>query len=243
MGLDDGACLKMPFSLEKSAAAIVGLGAFNPAILSPDWLEKHNLIGAGDAHTARAFPSLVISHKVTNFETDWFALQVLEDRFTLSSRGPVTPMVRDLAAGILSLVPHTPISAVGMNFIGHFKASKLEEYHRVGDTLAPKDIWNDLFPGPDRNSGLANLTIKIQPCGRDQSPQSGDEKNVTVAPDPTSRGVIVLSLNDHRTLPNEARLGYSAAQHFSLTIDNEWENSRNEAFLMFGKLLAAAGNC
>jgi hypothetical protein len=106
-------------------SSIVAVGDFNPAIFSPDWLERNDLIGEGDADTAReggrTRSMMLVSHQATTFETEWFALQVLESQFSLTSKDVLSPAFKDLAVGIFQLVPHTPVTAVGLNFLGHFK--------------------------------------------------------------------------------------------------------------------------
>lgn len=69
---------------ETFSSSIVAIGDFNPAIFSPDWLERNDLIGEGDAETAREGNygrQMLVSHQVSTFETAWFALQVLENQF------------------------------------------------------------------------------------------------------------------------------------------------------------------
>lgn len=103
------------------SSSIVAVGAFNPAIFSPDWLERNTLIGAEDAETARQSTALIISQQVSVVDTDWFTLQVLDNQLTLSSKGVLSPTLRDLAVGIFSLASQTPVTALGMNFVGDYK--------------------------------------------------------------------------------------------------------------------------
>ena len=120
----------MTFTAEVLVSSIVVIGDFNPAIFTPDWREKNELIGEGDATVARegrANRKPLISHQVTNFDTDWFALQVLDNKLTLNSRGVLTPMLKDLTVGIFQLLSHTPVIAIGMNFIGQFKLKSADE--------------------------------------------------------------------------------------------------------------------
>ena len=43
----------MAYNAEILASAIVAIGDFNPAIFTPDWLERNGLIGKDDADAAR----------------------------------------------------------------------------------------------------------------------------------------------------------------------------------------------
>src|ERR1700735_2793655 len=95
------------------SAAIVMIGTFNPAIFQPLWLGTQNLIRSEEAETAKIG---TIQAEVANFSTDWFQLVVLQDRFQLISLDSryLLPM-RDLGSGIFSILPHTPVSKLGIS--------------------------------------------------------------------------------------------------------------------------------
>ena len=222
----------MPRTADIFGSSVVALGAFNPAIFSPAWLERNNLIGREDAEAANKAPSLIVSHQVTVFETEWFAFQVLENQFSLTSKGALTPLVKDLAVGILSLVPHTPITAIGLNYLAHFRLATEAEYHRIGDVLAPKTIWNSLYP--DRNAaGLANLTIKIQDAERGQSPRSGNERQISIQPSNKVKFGVFLSLNDHRQIIESSAAGMTTAEQAAAIVDSDWQSSWDDAVRVF----------
>lgn len=221
-------------------SSIVAVGAFNPAIFSPDWLERNQLIGQGDADDAKKAASLIISHQVTVFETDWFVFQVLENQFSLTSKGALTPAFRDLAVGVLSLVTQTPISAIGLNFLAHFRLASEDEYHKIGDVFAPKTIWNSLYP--DRGvAGLADLTIRFQDVeNRGQIPRSGNETRITLQPSGKVKLGILLAINDHRVMNESRETGMTAAEQAATIIDSDWQNSWNDAVNVFDSIVSQA---
>jgi hypothetical protein len=226
--------------LEIFDSTIVAIGAFNPAIFSPDWLAHNNLIGKVDAESSTERDSLVVARQVAVIETDWFVLQVLEDRLTLASKGAVTPMIKDLAVGIMSIIPQTPILALGMNFSGHYKFSTLDEYHKIGDVLAPKNIFSTIFP--DRSIGLSNLTIKIQNCKRDEIPKVGDEVNIIVQQSTKIRGGsgIVFTYNVHKDITHKDDESTTSAEYAARLVDTEWDASRERSVEIFNDLIQAA---
>lgn len=226
---------------EVFGSSIVAVGAFNPAIFTPDWLERNKLIGEDDADAARQLSSLVVSQQVCQFETDWFSLQVLEDRFSLTSKGALTPALKDLAVGIFTLLAHTPITAVGLNFTGHYKLDSEKEYHKVGDVLAPKDIWDKLYPGENESAGMAELTIRIQPCSRGQVPKSGDEKRITVQPSGRlkSNGVF-FAQNDHHAVVVQDEDTFTAAERTAQIIDLYWQSTWEESLRVFDGIISLA---
>jgi hypothetical protein len=218
-------------------SAIVAVGEFNPAMFSPDWLVRNNLIGDGDSNAAKA-ANLMVSSQATKFETDWFFFQVLANQFALTSKGPVTPAFKDLAVGVLSLVSHTPITALGLNFFAHFRMHTVDEYHKIGDALAPKSIWNSLYPQVS-SAGMASLTIKFENSQRGSTPPSGNAKFITVQPSIKVKHGVCLILNDHRETVG-ASDGSSQAERADSIVDSDWQSSCDDASRVFNQLLSAA---
>lgn len=229
----------MKHTPEILSSSIVVVGNFNPAIFTPDWLEQNNLIGKGDAITAREGSegrNLIISRQVATFESEWFALEVVEGRFSLTSKGGLSPAIKDLAAGIFQLVPHTPVIAVGLNFIAHYKLSSEDDYHKMGDILAPKSVWNSAFP--DGAPGLADLSIRIQDGNRGEKLKSADEKRITVKPSNIVKYGVHLSYNDHRDVRSDGIRAMKPAERVANIIDSDWESSWADAIKVFDNVLA-----
>lgn len=230
----------MPHTAEILASSIVVVGNFNPAIFSPDWLEKNGLIGNEDAEVAREGSEgtqIIVSKQVATFETGWFSLQVLDNRFALTSKGALSPAFKDLAVGIFQLVPHTPVIAVGLNFAAHFRLQSEDDYHLVGDVLAPKSIWDTLYP--DCMIGLGELTVIIQQGVRGKIPETNDAKRITLQPSTRIKYGIHLSYNDHhdvRTATDNIR----AAELVAEIIDNQWNASWQDAIRAFDTVLSMA---
>ena len=228
----------MAYTAEILTSAIVVVGRFNPAIFSPDWLERNGLIGKDDADAARdggQDQSLLVSHQVTGFETEWFVLQVLENRFSLTSKGALSPAFKDLAVGTLQLVPHTPVTAVGLNFLGDFKMASEDDYHRVGDVLAPKDVWKALYP--DEYAGLASLTVRIQRGSR-QLVEAKDEKRIAVQPSARIKFGVLISYNDHHDVTIDNDDGLRPAERSADIIDKQWDASWQDALRVFDGILS-----
>ncbi len=231
----------MTHTAEIFASSIIAVGDFNPAIFSPDWLERNDLIGQGDADAVRAGGkgrSLLVSHQVVAFETKWFALQVLANQFSLTSKDALSPAFKDLAVGMFQLVPHTPVASVGLNFSGHFRLSGEAEYHRVGDVLAPKDIWKALYP--EESTGLAELTVRIQRWTRGKALNTKDEKRISVRPSHKINFGAFLSYNDHHDASASDGGDLRPAQRVAAIIDNEWDSARQDALRVFDGVLSKA---
>ena len=225
-------------SPEIFTASIVVRGDFNPAIFTPDWLEKTQLIGPADAETARSKdgePELVVCRQVSNFGAKWFSLQVLEGQFILSSKDAQLEAIKDLAAGIFQLLPHSPVRALGINFSGHYKMPSMGAYHQVGDSLAPKKLWNELFPG--RLAGMNDLIVRIQRGERSGKVETSDEIRITVQASGKISPGIHISYNDHQDLTRAEHQDYSPGERVARAIDEHWHASWRDSLRVFDGIL------
>lgn len=220
------------------SARIVAIGAFNPAIFTPDWLERNNLIGPEDAEAARESDQIVVTRQLAVIDTDWFTLQVMEERLTISSKGPVAPTLKDLGVGIFGLVSQTPVTAVGLNFSGDFKMATLKERHQVGDMLAPKGVWNEIFPTKGYNIGLLSLTMQVQEGSReDEAAKNGDVVNVSVQPSTPLANGIHLNVNHHFDLSHRASDDMTVAECTAKLIEDQWQKCWTTSTEIFDKIL------
>jgi hypothetical protein len=159
---------------EIETASIVMIGSFNPTIFQPRWLGAQNLIRPEEAASAKI---TTIQAELADFSTEWFQLQVLQKRFLIVTTDPrhYAPL-RDLGAGIFAILPHTPVSALGLNRSFHFRMPSKEAWHGIGDLLAPKEPWTAVMEGPGLRSVLMEghrrhsdgglLHIKVEPSVR-----------------------------------------------------------------------------
>lgn len=230
----------MQFRPEASSGSIVVLGAFNPAIFSPDWLERFGLVGVDDAQGMREAGNLVVSRQVTVVEGEAFLLQVEENKLTANCKSVLTPALRDLVMGILELVPHTPVRALGQNFDTLFRFFDKEAYHKVGDVLAPKPIWNELYPD-DRAIGVDTLTMKVQEGTRDDL-RSLDALNISVQHANASYPAIRVSYNDHHEVASVSGSKDESAQTAIEVLRTTWEAAWQDSQRISEKLFELALN-
>lgn len=137
--------------------------------------------------------------------------------------------------GILQLLPHTPVRAVGLNFMAHYKLVNENEYQRFGDVLAPKEIWRTLYP--DQRPGLEYLTIHIAPSASGQPVKTNDAKRISVQPSNKLKFGVLLSYNDHHDLSAVGEQSSRPAERVAALIDNEWESAWQEAVRVFGGIV------
>lgn len=146
----------MALTLVQDAANVVVKGNFNPGIFSPSWLHANGVIGHGEHEDSKVE---VITPDIAKFRCGWLDVTVTRDAL-------------QLATTVLDLLPHVPLAVMGMNRSAHFEVGGVDAWHRVGDTLAPKSLWEDtlVLAGmksitvwgvrPDRHSGRIQVTVE-----------------------------------------------------------------------------------
>lgn len=130
----------------ESVFAIV-TGNFNPKIVEPLWLAKYGLVPEEEAEAAGR---QLLDGDLSHITFPWADLIVLQDRLQLESAEEMMneAQIRDLAIGLLRLLPHTPIDAVSIQHRVVVIAKSEDEWHEVGHRLAPKELWADVLDSP-----------------------------------------------------------------------------------------------
>ncbi len=100
-----------------SGWSIVLVGAWNPAILMPPWLGKH-VLEQEDTTVQILLPLAQADQRIFDYSDYQFRLIVRQDRvqvapMVLSDKALTT--CETVVGKLLSLLPHTPITAIGIN--------------------------------------------------------------------------------------------------------------------------------
>ncbi len=223
----------MGHKLVRLDGVVVAVGSFNPAIVTPDWLVRRGLISDSEGEECLSKMQALVQEGLMAFDATWFSLRLVQNQFILSTTSGVTPRLRDLAVGIFSLLPETPLTAIGLNFVADLQFDSEDEYHRFGHFLAPKKVWNDLYP--TFNAGLATLTIALDNSKRegvlDAMPKS-EQRRFTMQPSNTvSPHAVHIAFNHHYPIDekNGARDGLQI-------ISSQWDLDQDEAEKAFDQL-------
>jgi hypothetical protein len=176
---------------ETEGAAIVLVGSFNPAIFQPQWLVSQNLVTKQEADHADI---KIIQPEVTDFSTQWFQLQVLANRFLVQSSDPreYSPL-RDLAAGMFTVLSHTPTTALGITRNYHYRMPSIEKWHALGHLLAPKESWIPIVDQP----GLRSMVMQ------GQRPQADSRATLFIKCEPSVKveyGIFIEVHEEHKPL-------------------------------------------
>lgn len=226
------------YTTDLLSSTIVVVGSFNPRIFSPDWLEKNELIGPNDAEYARNASDLIITAQITRVQTEWFVLQVVEEQLILEGKGVLTPNLKDLAVGIFSILGHIPVTAVGLNFLAHFKIQSHDFYHFFGDQLAPKEIWYGVFPRDDYHAGLDSLVIKVEPAtAMKEAPKIRDAKNITVSHSKRFTQAIQFVFNNHFDISGRGSELGTSADATAKIVEESWQLTWDESVRTFKAVL------
>lgn len=181
-----------------SGAALVFVGNFNPAILTPAWFTMHGLLPDRIAESA----NLEVAHdQMTVWSTEWLRLHVTPTQLHL--RAMAAPHVRlvDLARRIFGEhLHHTPLTALGINRDVHFQVGRMTDRTRLMRALAPVAAWGKWAAAlgtDDKPSGMTSLTMtEVQPVDRSHK----DRIHTTVEPSMVvgdGRTGVYVGVNDH----------------------------------------------
>lgn len=203
--------------------AIVLLGSFNPGIFHPEWFRRQEILMPQE--TTDDVKITMVAPEITQvyFGSLALKLEVLPERFFLETKtASQAEKLQDILINLLTTLPHTPVTACGLNNSIQFDLNDERYWHKIGDTLAPKlPIWNDVLDMP----GMKSLIIKGQ--------RGGDfpgEVNVTVAPS-NRRNMphgLLISSNFHYPVPrNES--GTARTELVVPFIEMEWKNALAQA--------------
>lgn len=200
------------------AVDVVIKGAFNPAIFSPAWLLGQGLIGAAEYGDPEV---QLITRDFASFRVGWLRCEVTPDACQLSTLElEEFERLRDVALGILRALPHTPISALGLNRQAHVVVPDVAAWHLIGDQLSPKEIWAGLLVAP----GMRNVTV----WGLRGDKYKG-RVHVQVEPSFKVPQAVFMAVNDHYTLT------YSDPEV-------QGDGERNEAWSLQDELAAEASS-
>lgn len=122
--------------------------------------------------------------------------------------------------------------------MAHYQILKEEHYHRIGDALAPKTIWNELFTNKNQSIGLETLVIRVDPFKRGDTPKESDLKRITLQVSNKIKQGIFFSLNDHHNIDsNQNNTPTSAADQIVLLLGQKWENTLHESTNIFDTVI------
>jgi len=198
--------------------SIVQLGNFNPAIFHPSWFAAHNLLRTEEADASTIN---IVHPDVASFKTEWLEVNIVRERLQIGTvQESYYEALRDLAVGILGLLSHTPIRAMGINRDFHFNLVTEDLWNRLGDRLVPKGDWNSLLKKP----GMQDVTVE----GNRTDGLKGYLR-VTVQPSAQVKFGVFIGVNDHYVLKAEEK-ETDGADKARTILSERWGESMKRSF-------------
>lgn len=206
------------------------IGSFNPAIFHPEWFLHQKFISEEEAKSSETLVN-VVGRDVTEIQLYGMKLLCMNDRLSLSTSNiSKAARMQDLLMQMFTTLSHTPITACGINPHAHYRVENVNYWHKIGHTLAPKElIWNELVEQP----GMQSLLIKALRKG-----EFPGEIYLGVEPSLDTRyhpGIFVRS-NYHYPLPKDL-LQSGAIELLLKFLKAEWEPACGMARRVAEKIL------
>jgi hypothetical protein len=212
-------------TVEPLGVNIQVLGHWNPVILTPRWFADGDLLPREEADAAKVE---LIHTEIAQFETDWFSLSVTKDRLIAgTTRTSHAEALRDLVAGTLDLLSHTPLMALGINHDYTVNFRNRRDFDDFGWRLVPPASWGML-----ERPGMATLQVQ----GERPDDQPGYIR-VKVEPVLDGSHTAIVGSNDHFDFsPNPAGAAVRAA---AILRDSWFDASRRAEAVLDGLFNAA----
>jgi hypothetical protein len=211
--------------IRAQTSTLIVLGSFNPRIFEPLWLSSHDLVAEAEANEAERE---LIDKDFGRIVLPWATLVVLPDRLQIESTGEtVSPsQVRDLAVGILRLLPHTPVEKVSAQHGAHVELASEERWHAVGHALAPKEIWTGILDNP----GMFDIAM----VGTRPDDFEGAIR-VRLQPSAIVHPGLFININEEFTISD--KVGFEPARQASELLEETWEDVRSRVTTIRASLL------
>jgi len=195
--------------VELQGLSIVLVGAFNPAIFNPNWLAAQSVIKADEAADATVE---VVHREIAQFTVGDLIFEITQDKFSLHTAAEPFVKGADVVMEIFGVaLPHTPINAMGINYMAHFRVQSRKQQTALGRALAPVEPWGEwgakVAQTETSTGGMTSLTMmQVEPGDR-----VAGNIAVTVQPShrlqPPGTGVYV-QINDHYEAGPDASVNF-----------------------------------
>lgn len=137
--------------LEREIASIVIVGNLNPAIFHPAWFLANKLLAQKDSEDTEI--KLISPVMASMFIGKWLNFEVIENKLsTLCTEPQYFRPMRDFVQGILTLLEHTPVKAIGINFEEIISLRNENDLKYFINKLYNNEKWLTAFNTPDLRS-------------------------------------------------------------------------------------------
>lgn len=185
----------------REECAIVLIGAFNPTIFHPQWFVKNNLVSEEELiedpsteYEKNPTDQIFIHRDFSQCSFGFAKIEVQTTRFQAKTNDASEYIrLRDLVLSVFSLLEHTPIKQIGINLLYTFVCDSEESWHKIGDALAPKTIWEKTLPR--ESIGMKQISITTSNLRNDSF-----DGAINVSVFPNAKKEVTFQVNQHINL-------------------------------------------
>ncbi|KKC32646.1 hypothetical protein [Devosia psychrophila] len=224
--------------VRQTSATVVLLGNFNPLIFHPEWLRSKGIIGAQEADAAIQSGIEVMTPDISIINLSSMRVVIETQRMIVSAQEDPLIRAKDFVVGSFTILEHTPVSALGINYEVTYLAANRAQWDELGDRLAPKGPWESLLSlsqsknKSERTGGLRAITMElsVRPDGMP------GYIRVTAEALQDDTYSTKIGVNDHYYLASKGNV--PPALTAVKTIDENWEKSMQRAAVFTNSIVA-----
>jgi len=151
-----------PITCVREAAALVFVGAFNPAIYQPRWFGRVGVLQEKDADGAVV--NAILPDLASFRAADWLDFQATPVHMQLTTdKVENALLLRDAAQNLFRVLEHTPLREAGINRLMHFRYPAASDRMDLGQRLASPKEWPRRLQDPL----MLSLTVQAKRPGSD----------------------------------------------------------------------------
>lgn len=183
------------YVLLNSKTTIVIAGQFHPGVFTPDWFESHQIVSKEDCENSKIN---FIDSSTIHIDFGWFSWFSDPQRamIELNTDGYDNQML-DLTRSILTMFAYTKVSAIGINFKFFINMNSEEDWHKIGHTLAPKDVWKSSFGNKDLHYGMKETALQVEDYYGENSILNMSVKTANNVNEPKHPHRLLIEFNNH----------------------------------------------
>lgn len=189
------------YVLLSSKATIVIAGQFHPGVFTPDWFQSHQIVSEEDCKSSKIN---FIDDSTIHINFGWFSWFSDPQRamIELNTDGYDNQML-DLTRSILTMFAYTKVSAIGINFKFFVNMNSEEDWHLIGHTLAPKDVWKSSFGNEDLHYGMKETALQVEDFYGEDSILNMSVKTANNVNEPKHPHRLLIEFNNHFSMSDQ----------------------------------------
>lgn len=143
-------------AIKQQTHNIVVVGDHTPSIFNPNWFVNQKLLSEDEALSGET-DIKVVHPDVTQINFPTFDLRVERNKFiAATNRDDFLEPLRDIVKSVFGLLKHTPVVALGINYIQH-----IELQEKTFDDILTKFYTPDFWNGKVSSAFLEDISFNL----------------------------------------------------------------------------------